>query len=183
MEALSMPGENTLHDLRWGQNYKDENTDAFVWVFLISGAAPPAHFEGGYKGASSERQPSMFFRLGGGSLKGVSKPGHIVWSRVFVMDGKLHCDLGVGESAALPQAETQRRWDATTPQWPIMHGVLTGVTRDQMMARHKANHIQVVYTTDEASSHKACRIKAAAMAELGIEVHICGDVDYKGDKF
>ena len=180
---LGMPGENTLHDLRWGQHYKDENTDAYVWVFLISGAVPPAHFAGGYKGASSERQPSMFFRLGGGSIKGVSKPGHIVWSRVFVMDGKLHCDIGVGQSAALPQEETQRRWNATTPQWPIMHGVLNGVTRNQMMARHKANHIQVVYTTDVASSHKACRIKAATMAGLGIEVHICGDVDYKGDKY
>ena len=33
----------------------------------------------------------------------------------------------------------------TTPQWPIMHAVTHGVTRDQMMARHKANHIQVAY--------------------------------------
>ena len=30
-------------------------------------------------------------------------------------------------------------------QWPIMHGVLHGISRDQMMARHKANHIQVAY--------------------------------------
>ena len=52
----------------------------YVWVFLISGAAPAAHFIGGYKGASSERQPAMYFRLGGGTLKGVSKPGFIVWS-------------------------------------------------------------------------------------------------------
>jgi hypothetical protein len=67
----------------------------YVWVFLISGAAPPAHFIGGYKAPRSERQPSMYFRLGGGTLKGISKPGWIVWSRVFVMGGKLHCDLGV----------------------------------------------------------------------------------------
>jgi hypothetical protein len=179
-KQLGMPGENTLHDLRWGQSYKDENVDAFVWVFLISGAVPPAHFTGGYRGASSERQPPMFFRLGGGSLKGISKPGHIVWSRIYVMGNKLHCDLGVGESVQLPEAETQRRWESTTSQWPIMHGVLKGVTRDQMMARHKANHIQVVYTIDEAGAHKACRIKAAALAELGIEVHLCGDVNFKG---
>ncbi|EHQ30815.1 fucose isomerase [Mucilaginibacter paludis] len=177
---LGMPGENTLHDLRWGEHYQDENTEAFVWVFLISGAVPAAHLIDGYKGASSERQPTMYFHLGGGSLKGISKPGHIVWSRVYIMDNKLHCDIGVGESVLLPEAETQRRWQVTTPQWPIMHGVLKGVSRDQMMARHKANHIHVVYTNDEASAHRACRIKAAAMAELGLEVHFCGDISYKG---
>jgi hypothetical protein len=26
-----------------------------------------------------------------------------------------------------------------TPQWPIMHLVLQGITRDQMMARRKSN--------------------------------------------
>jgi hypothetical protein len=174
---LGYAPENTLHDLRWGQQYQEDGLDDFVWVLLISGAAPPAHFSGGWKGASSERQPAMYFRLGGGSLKGVSKPGPIVWSRVFIMDGKLHCDLGVGQAVKLPPEETERRWRETTPQWPIMHATFTGVTRDQMMARHKANHIQVVYTPDEKSAHRACRIKAAALAELGIEVHFCGCVD------
>ncbi|WP_207425460.1 fucose isomerase [Pedobacter sp. SYSU D00535] len=176
-KKLGMPGENTLHDLRWGQHYSGNGIDDFVWVFLISGAAPPAHFLDGYKGASSDRQPPMYFRLGGGTLKGVSKPGSIVWSRVYVMDDKLHCDLGVGEVVSLPEEETQRRWNETTPAWPIMHAVLKGVNRDQMMARHKANHIHVVYTTDEATAHRSCRIKAAAMAELGLEVHFCGDVE------
>jgi hypothetical protein len=96
----------------------------YVWVFLISGAAPPAHHQGGYKGTTSERQPSMYFRLGGGTVKGIAKPGWIVWSRVFTMDGRLHCDLGVGEAVALPPKETARRWRETTPQWPIMHAVL-----------------------------------------------------------
>ncbi len=182
-KEMGMDGENTLHDLRWGQQYQENGIDAFVWVFLISGAAPPNHFINGYKGASSDRQPPMYFRLGGGSLKGVSKPGHIVWSRVFVMNDKLHCDLGVAEVVKLPEEETNRRWQETTPQWPIMHAVLKGVSRDQMMARHKANHIQVVYAKDEASAHKACRIKAAAMAELGIETHFCGDVDWQGHDF
>ncbi|WP_231490933.1 fucose isomerase [Pedobacter sp. Leaf170] len=175
-KELGMTGENTLHDIRWGEHYTGEGIDDFVWLFLISGAAPPAHFINGYAGASSDRQPAMYFRLGGGSLKGISKPGFIVWSRVYVMDNELHCDLGVGEVVALPDAETQRRWNNTTPEWPIMHAVLKGITRDQMMARHKANHIQVVYTNYEASAHEACRIKAAALDELGLKVHFCGDV-------
>jgi hypothetical protein len=180
---LGMDGENTLHDLRWGQHYKGDGIDDFVWVFLISGAAPPAHFIDGYKGASSERQPPMFFPMGGGTVKGISKPGPIVWSRVYVIKNELPCDLGVGEVVKLPEEETQRRWNETTPQWPIMHGVLKGVTRDQMMAKHKANHIHVVYATDEAKAHEACRIKAAALAELGLQVHFCGDVDLNGSTF
>ena len=118
----------------------------------------------------------MYFLSGGGTLKGVSKPGHIVWSRVFVENDRLHCDLGVGEVVPLPEEETRRRWSLTTPQWPLMHAVLRGVSRDQMMARHKANHIQVVYAGDEAMAHRACRIKAAAMDELGIITSFCGDV-------
>ncbi|MCA9236857.1 MAG: fucose isomerase, partial [Planctomycetales bacterium] len=114
---LGFAPENTLHDLRWGARFGKD----YVWVLLISGAAPPAHFIGGWKGASSERQPSMYFRLGGGTMKGISKPGHIVWSRVFVMNGALHCDIGVAEVVKLPDAETNRRWQETTPQWPIMH--------------------------------------------------------------
>ncbi|MEW6301870.1 MAG: fucose isomerase [Verrucomicrobiota bacterium] len=173
---LGFAPENTLHDLRWGRHYQGNGVNDYVWVFLISGAAPPAHFIGGYKGASSERQPPMYFRLGGGTVKGISKPGHIVWSRVFVMNGRLHCDLGVADVVKLPDAETQRRWQETTPQWPIMHAVLRGISRDQMMARHKSNHIQVVYAPNEREAHRACRIKAAALGELGLEAHLCGEV-------
>jgi hypothetical protein len=173
---LGYPPENTLHDLRWGQWYTDDTIDDFVWVLLISGAAPPAHFIGGWKGASSERQPPMYFRLGGGTLKGISKPGHIVWSRIFIMDGRLHCDLGIGKVVELPREETERRWQETTPQWPIMHACLEGITRDQMMARHKSNHIQVVYAPGQKAAHRACRTKAAMLAELGLEVHFCGNV-------
>lgn len=180
---LGQPGENTLHDLRWGAHYKGEGIDDFVWVFLISGAAPPEHFKGGYQGASSDRQPPVFFKMGGGSLKGVSKPGHIVWSRVYIKEDALHCDLGVGHVADLPDEETNRRWEGTTPAWPIMHGVLDGVSRDQMMARHQANHIHVVYATDQAAAHKACRVKAAALDAMGIQVHFCGNVDVEGSRF
>jgi hypothetical protein len=173
---LGFAPENTLHDLRWGQHYRGGGVNDYVWVFLISGAAPPAHFIGGYRGASSERQPPMYFALGGGSLKGVSKPGQIVWSRGFVMDGALHCDLGVGRVVELPAQETERRWRETTSQWPLMHAVLDGISRDQKMARHKSNHIQVVYAPSAKQAHRAARIKAAALAELGIHVHFCGNV-------
>jgi hypothetical protein len=180
-DALGFPPENTLHDVRWGRQYTGPGADgrpvdAFVWVFEISGAAPPAHFVGGYRGAVSERQPPMYFRLGGGTLKGVSRPGEIVWSRVYVEGGRLACDLGLGEVVALPDAETEERWRLTTPQWPIMHAVLRGVTRDQMMAKHKSNHVQVVYAPDLAGARRGLYAKAAAFAELGLDVTLCGDI-------
>jgi len=169
-KALGFPPENTLHDLRYGETYQGQ----FVWVFEISGAVPAAHNVGGYAGSVSERQPAMYFRLGGGSLKGVSKPGEVVWSRVFIEDGKLKADLGLAQAIALPKEETERRWNITTPQWPVMHAVLHGISRDQMMARHKANHIQVAYAPDAAGARKALAAKAAFFQEAGLEVSLCG---------
>jgi hypothetical protein len=170
--AMGMDPSTTLHDLRYGEAYDGQ----FVWVFLISGAAPASHFVEGYSGASSERQPSVYFRLGGGSLKGVSKAGDVVWSRVYVMDGALHCDLGLASAVSLPAEETERRWQMTTPAWPIMHAVLHGVSRDQMMARHKANHINVVYADNAEMAKKGLEAKAAMLHAIGIQVHLCGDV-------
>ena len=172
--AMGQPVENTLHDVRWGDWDQSGTTDDYVWVFLISGSAPPAHFIDGWKGASSQRQPAMYFRLGGGSLKGNSKPGEIVWSRIFIENGKVKMDLGRGGVADLPIEETQRRWDLTTPQWPIMHAVTYGVGRDQFMARHKANHIQVVYANSAKEADKALLAKAAMAEAMGMEVAVCG---------
>lgn len=92
------------------------------------------------------------------------------------MDGVLHVDLGRGTVVELPAAETQRRLQATTPQWPIMHAVLHGVGRDQLMARHRANHLNVVYATDAGAADRALRVKAAMLDALGVRVHLCGDV-------
>lgn len=172
--AMEQPPENTLHDLRWGDWDATGSTDDYVWVFLISGSAPPAHFKGGWKGASSERQPAMYFPNGGGTLKGVSKPGEIVWSRIYVANNRLKMDLGRGAAIELPEGETERRWNATTLQWPIMHAVTYGVSRDQMMARHQSNHIQVAYANSAKEANEACLAKAAMADALGIEVAICG---------
>jgi hypothetical protein len=175
-KRLGHPPETTLHDVRWGRWFKGDGVDDFVWVLEISGSVPPAHLTGGFRGASSERQPAMYFPLGGGTIKGVSKPGSVVWSRVFVEKGKLHCDLGLGEAVALPKEETEERWRLTTSEWPVMHLVMRGVTRNQFMARHKANHIQVVYAPDRVGARKALYAKAAAMNAMGIGVSLCGEI-------
>jgi hypothetical protein len=172
--ALGQPVATTLHDLRWGDFDKSGTTKDYVWVFLISGSAPADHHIDGWAGSESLRQPGMYFRLGGGTLRGIAKPGEIVWSRVFVEGGKLKMDLGRAKVISLPREETERRWQETTPQWPIMHAVTYGVSRDQMMARHKSNHIQVAYANSAKDADLALYAKAALARELGIEVSLCG---------
>lgn len=173
-KAMGQPVENTLHDLRWGDKDHSGTVDDFVWVFEISGSVPPEHLIDGWAGVTSERQPAMYFPNGGGTIKGISKPGEVVWSRVFVEDGKLKMDLGRAEAIELPLEETERRWQETTPQWPIMHAVTYGVSRDQMMARHKSNHIQLVYANSAAEADSALLAKAALANAMGMEVSLCG---------
>ena len=173
-KATGQPVETTLHDIRWGDVDQSSTIDEYVWVFLISGAAPPAHFTGGWAGAEGFRQPAMYFPNGGSTLRGISKPGEIVWSRIYVENDQLNMDIGRGRAVELPREETERRWQATTPEWPIMHAVLDGVSRDALMAKHKSNHIQVVYSTDSAAADDTLCAKAVFADILGIKVNVCG---------
>ena len=179
--ALKQPAETTLHDLRWGDWDKSGTTDEYVWVFLISGSAPIEHHIGGWKGSHGYRQPAMYFPKGGSTLQGIAKPGEIVWSRIFIADGKLKIDLGRAKVITLPKEETQRRLDETTPQWPIMHAVTYGVSRDQMMARHQANHINVAYAKSAKEADNCLYVKAELAKKMGMEVALCG-TNAKGKK-
>ncbi|GAB4386086.1 MAG: L-fucose/L-arabinose isomerase family protein [Phycisphaerales bacterium] len=178
--AMGLQPDNTLHDVRWGDRDRSGTTDAFVWVFEISGAVPASHFARGWQDAIGERQPAMYFARGGSTIKGVSKPGEVVWSRVYVdglhggPGGRLCMDIGRLGAIELPESETKRRWESTTPSWPIMHAVTYGITRDQFMAKHQSNHIQVVYAPDAETADRALAAKAAMARAMGIEVHLCG---------
>jgi hypothetical protein len=176
--ALGLDPSTTLHDVRWGEHYTGGDVDDFVWVLQISGAAPASHLVGGYRGASSERQPAMYFPLGGGSLKGVGKRGRIVWSRVFVEAGALHVDIGLGSVVELPQEETARRWKQTTIQWPMVSAIFDGISRDSFMARHRANHVNIAYAPDARTAANALAVKSAMFHSLGVKVHVCGPVKF-----
>jgi len=175
---LGFDPATTLHDLRWGEHFASAELDAFVWVLQISGAAPANHLVGGYRGATSERQPAMYFPLGGGTLRGVGKPGEIVWSRIFVENGILHLDIGRGSVVRLPSQEESRRRYETTSQWPMVNTVFHGITRDAFMARHRANHVNIAYAPDAIAANKALAVKAAMFDSMGVHVHLCGSVDF-----
>ena len=55
-----------------------------------------------------------------------------------------------------------------------MHAVTYGVSRDQMMGRHKANHIQVAYANDADAADRAMLAKATMADAMGMDVFICG---------
>jgi hypothetical protein len=177
-KALGLDPSTTLHDVRWGEHYSNGEIDDYVWVFQISGAAPPNHFVNGFRGAVSERQPPMYFPLGGGTLKGVGKAGDIVWSRVFVEGNALHVDMGLATVVELPAEENQKRWQETTRQWPMVNTVLHGISRDAFMARHKANHINIAYAPDAGAAANALATKAAMFDAMGVRVHLCGRVAF-----
>ncbi|MBN9185043.1 MAG: fucose isomerase [Microbacterium sp.] len=169
--AMGLVPDNTLHDVRWGE----EVDGRFVWVYEISGSVPGSHL-GGWDKAEGWRQDAVFFPAGGSTVNGVSRPGEVVLSRVFIADGVLQADLFRGTVVELPEEETRRRKEATNPEWPIAHVVLHGIERDQFMARHKANHVQLVYAPDADTADKALVAKAAMFDRIGIRVNLTGDV-------
>ncbi|WP_308492125.1 fucose isomerase [Microbacterium terrisoli] len=169
--AMGLVPDTTLHDVRWGEEFDGQ----FVWTYEISGSVPASHL-GGWDHAVGWRQGHVFFPAGGATINGVSTPGEVVLSRVYIADGALHADVFRGTVVELPAEESQRRKDATNPEWPVAHVVLHGQTRDQFMARHKANHAQLVYAPDAATADKALIAKAAMFDRLGITVHLVGDV-------
>jgi hypothetical protein len=170
--AMGLVPDNTLHDVRWGEEYDGE----FVWVYEISGSVPASHL-GGWQNAEGLRQSPVFFPAGGSTINGVSIPGEVVISRVFIAEGKLQADIFRGTVVSLPDEETQRRKNATNPEWPIAHVVLHDVSRDQFMARHKANHAQMVYAPDADTADRALLAKAAMFDRMGIQVNLVGRVN------
>ena len=174
-KSMGQPVENTLHDLRWGDHDQSGTVDDYVWVFLIR-APPRRRTTSAMAGRAARASASpICTSLGGGStLKGHRQARRDRLVAHLHREQKLRMDLGRAGVVKLPREETERRWRLTTPQWPIMHAVTYGVSRDQMMARHKANHIQCAYADTPRDADKALLTKAAMAEALGMEVAICG---------
>jgi hypothetical protein len=155
--------ETTLHDVRWGDRWQDD----FIWVFEVSGGAPPAHW-GGWEKTHVHRQPAMYFPRGGGTCSGVSKPGAITWARFYERYGEIGLDAGTGEVVELPDEEVKRRLEATTSEWPVANVRIPGYGRDRLMSTHRSNHITICYGNIIGEL-------ASAAKHLGIPVNIVGE--------
>ena len=55
-----------------------------------------------------------------------------------------------------------------------MHALLHGVTQNQFMARHPANHVNVAYAPTSADADRALAAKATMFHEMGLKVYLCG---------
>jgi len=144
LDSLGLPSETTLHDIRWGSEYRG----TFYWDFEISGNVPFSHLKGGIAGATGYRQPKMYFPLGGSTISGQCKAGRFIWARAHYENLDVHLHIGTGTAHELPQEEFQRRLDSTTPEWPLMNVTLDNVARDELMAGHQSNHITVAYVPE-----------------------------------
>ncbi len=145
LEALNLPSETTLHDIRWGSEYKGE----FYWDFEISGNVPFAHLKGGIAGAIGHRQADLYFPKGGSTISGQCKAGKFIWARAHYEGLDVHLHVGTGSAFELPKEEFKRRLNGTTEVWPLMNVQLDGVSKNDLMAGHQSNHITVAYVPSE----------------------------------
>ena len=130
-KATGQPVETTLHDVRWGDVDRSGTVNDYVWVFLISGSAPPAHFE--RRLGRRRRLPPTGDVL---SQRRQHAPRHLEAGR-----DRLVANLRRGRRAQHGHRPRPRRFHCRArkpsaagkpprPQWPIMHAVLYGVSRD-----------------------------------------------------
>lgn len=170
LQALGMPAETTLHDIRWGSDYQG----TFYWDLEISGAVPFAHLRGGIAGATGYRQPPMFFPYGGSTIAGQGKAGRFIWARAHYEGIEVVMHIGTGTAVELPEAEFERRRRATNYEWPLLNAVLDGVTRDDLMAGHQSNHLTIAYV-EEAMLTEVLKAFVAQALTQNIRVYAAGD--------
>ncbi|TLP49204.1 signal transduction protein [Cohaesibacter sp. CAU 1516] len=169
LDAMGLPSETTLHDVRWGSAYEG----TFYWDLEISGAVPFEHIKDGIAGAKGYRQPPMFFPKGGSTIAGQCKAGRFIWARAHYVGTDVIMHIGTGEAFELPEDEFERRRKATTYEWPLMNATLDGVERDDLMAGHQSNHITIAYVASDKLQDVLRAFVAQALTQ-GIKVKIAG---------
>ena len=117
LDALGLPSETTLHDIRWGSEFEG----TFYWDLEISGSVPFEHLKGGIAGATGYRQPAMYFPLGVSSIHGQGKAGRLLWARAHYEGTKVFMHIGTGHAVQLPAAAFERRARATPHEWPLLN--------------------------------------------------------------
>lgn len=170
LDALGLPAETTLHDIRWGSEFEG----TFYWDFEISGSVPFEHLKGGIAGATGYRQPAMYFPKGGSSIHGQGKAGRLLWARAHYEGTQVLMHIGTGRAVELPAAEFERRRRATTYEWPLLNCTLDGVGRDDLMAGHQSNHITVAYVAEDQLPDVLRAFVGQALRQ-NIQVFVAGD--------
>jgi len=90
---------------------------------------------------------------------------------VTVAAEQLPVNPGQAGFVELRVQETERRWQETTSPWPIMQAGTYDISRDRMMARPKANHIQFAYACSPQEVDRAGWIQASIANAPGKAKH------------
>ncbi len=69
-KALGFDPSTTLHDVRWGECWKGDGVDDFVWVLQISGAAPAEPFPRRLSWSDQRTAAGHVFSAGGWDAEG-----------------------------------------------------------------------------------------------------------------
>jgi hypothetical protein len=173
-QSLGQPVEITQQELRWGDVDQTNNGKDFILTFQADSGVPPQLLDLGWKGMNVVRQLSQFSPQGGGIMHGMCKSGEIVWSRMFMERGRLCMDIGRGRAVKLQHEEVRRRRTFCTQDWTIMNAILTGVTRDNLIARNRSNYINIAYADTPKNADHLMAVKAAMATALGVDVFLCG---------
>ncbi|MDR3108540.1 MAG: fucose isomerase [Planctomycetaceae bacterium] len=173
-QSLGQSPETTQQELRWGDVDQTNNGKDFILTFQTDSGVPPQLLDLGWKGMNIVRQLPQFSKQGGGIMHGMCKSGEIVWSRMFMERGRLCMDIGRGRALKLQHEEVRRRRMLCTQDWTIMNAILTGVTKDNLVARNRSNYINVAYADTPKNADHLMAVKAAMVTALGVEVYLCG---------
>ena len=102
-KAMGQPVENTLHDVRWGDWDQSGTVDGLRLGVPDQRLGPAGPFHRRLEGRIQRAAAGACTSASAAARSRASrKPGEIVWSRIFVEDGKLKMDLGRAGVVELP---------------------------------------------------------------------------------
>ena len=165
-KAMGQPVE-TRCDVRWGDWDQSGTVKDYVWVYLISGAIPPAHIIGGWAARRATAGGHVF------PPRRRHAQGHLQAGRnrlVADLRRKRQVEDGPRPGCTSSCRRERTPVEETTSAWPIMHVVTASAAT--VMARHKSNHIRSS-TPTAPRSRQGPLLRRGAQA-MGMEVFICG---------
>ncbi len=123
-----------FNDLRYW-----DSRQGLYW-FVNSGALAPYFAYGRHdslEGAWSERQPSMYFKHGGGTSSVVCRiPGVVTWARFSYRNHRLYLCAGRGVTDVPTEEEWRRRSRRSNPEWPHWYLRLCGKVEWKINSNH-----------------------------------------------
>ncbi|MEM9446516.1 MAG: hypothetical protein AAGA18_14315 [Verrucomicrobiota bacterium] len=165
---LGFAPETWSYNIFWGLHIEDQETMTFVWILTCHGTPPPSHLQSNFAACYLDEKQK------GKSVHLTCKAGWGVWSNIYFEDDRLRADLGLIQIPLLTKKQYQSMEALVPKDHSYMPAALPGITRDQMLARHRSRRVQIGYAPTREDATRALRVKGVALQKLGLKVTICG---------